>query len=159
MKLFIGNTTQQAHIFTYRRFGQKVSEPSRVTIPAGSQISIPDLDADDVRDIIDQHRAFGFCTVKEAQHNPAYRGLIYSEDISVKFHDLANGVQDTHEKLKKEGAKTRKKAAETIAGRTMATTKGKRNKTQSLEVSISADGDHDAAPSSFSQETYAAAGD
>lgn len=158
MKLFVGNPTNQTHIFTFRRLGERVDQPARVTIPSGQQIVIDDLDPEDARDIISQHRAFGFCTMTESLRNPDYRGLVYSENRPVNFHELADGVHDHHEKIKKDGARTRKRSAEAITGQTMARTQGKRHKTRTTDVEIVASSDHDAAPSAFSHETYHADG-
>ncbi|MCX8667089.1 hypothetical protein J3T99_05620 [Acetobacteraceae bacterium B3987] len=159
MKLFIGNPTNQTHIFTFRRPGDRVDNPSRSTIRPGAQIVIDDLDPEDMRDIIHQHRAFGFCTIRDALRNPTYRGLVYSEDRPVDFQALADGVQDNHEKLKAEGARNRRASAEQIAGQTIAKTKGRRNRTRSLDVEISTQSDSDKAPSAFSKETYHADGE
>lgn len=161
MKLFIGNPTHQTHIFTFRRPGERVDHPVRMTIQPGTQSTIPDLDPEDARDIIDQHKIFGFCRTSEAIRRPNYRGLVYSEDKPINFKELAEGLEGNHEKLTEEGRKNRKRTAETITGQTMAKmNRGqKKSRTKTMEVGISAQEDQGGKnTSAFSEETYEAAG-
>ncbi|MXV43467.1 hypothetical protein GS501_00025 [Saccharibacter sp. 17.LH.SD] len=160
MHLFIGNPTHQTYIFTFRRPGDRADQPSRMTIRAGAQVAIRDLDPEDARDIIKQHQVFGLCRASEAHRSPHYRGLVYSEDKPVNFKELASGLEDNHEKLTKEGQANRKRSAEAIAGQTMAQAKRgkKENLTKSMEVKITAKDDSGKNLSAFSQETYEAAG-
>lgn len=140
MKLYIGNPTKQTHIFHFRLPGHNAHQLFQRTLVPGQQVCIDDLEGGDAQAIIDQHRAFGFCTVKEAMRKRSYHGLVYSEGTPISAARLVDGIYYDHEQLTEEGEQTRKVAESTISDSVESIAdKRNRKRTENVSVEISAE--------------------
>ena len=113
--LYVANTTQQFHEFTYRVPGESSQKMMNQRIPPGTQQRIfGDAPLPVIKGIIDQHRNYGLISAAEAvKKSKNFIGLCYSIDSPVSFDELNAAVE--HNKKVKQAEDEQRKLETAIA--------------------------------------------
>jgi hypothetical protein len=107
--LYVGNCTKQDHIFRFPLPEKKSS--SIIGIPAGAQISIPDLSTPAIDGIVHAHEPYGFVDANSIDRLDAYVGYCYSIDKPISGKRLTYAVEHNMNVLAKRGEQMRNQAA------------------------------------------------
>lgn len=115
--LYVANCTKQIHDFVFRR-PEAMNTSAPVSIPPGQQREIArNLSVTDVDYIINQHRAYGMRSEREALSERNFVGLCYSLDNPVTVNTLLDRLTANDALLGKGAAEIRKGTAAAIASK------------------------------------------
>jgi len=107
-KLYVANTTRQAHQFLYQV--PEYPAPFMQNIPPGGQIAVSkDLNPVQLEAVVQHHRMYGMVHADERPNG--YSGLCYSVDKPVKLDRIQNAVVHNDAVLAERGRKQREDAA------------------------------------------------
>lgn len=113
--LYVANCTKQIHDFVFRR-PEAMNTSAPVSIPPGQQREIArNLSVQDVDYIINQHRAYGMRSEREALLERTFVGLCYSLDKPVTVNTLLERLTSNDAFLRENASEIRKGTAAAIA--------------------------------------------
>jgi hypothetical protein len=110
-KLFIANTTNQIHQFTY--WMPEAARSSMQEVPSGGQVMIAgrEMSQKEIDAILKQHEVYGLTSVADASKNPKFWGLVYSIDRPVTLVNLSGLVDRYTQQQVQRGRDARTAAA------------------------------------------------
>lgn len=117
-KLFVANTTRQAHDFAYQIPAEDLSSFKRLStqrIEAGTQQQIMgEAPLVVLEAIVEQHRRYGIVSAEEAVRTRGFVGLVYSFDRPVDLERMHYALDHNRGVLFEQGEQTRREMAVSI---------------------------------------------
>lgn len=132
MKLYIGNSGRQKHLFNYKL--PERMQPFSQDIPAGSQICL-NVTKDEAEHIIAQHAPYGLTAVGKLARD--FSGLFYSLDKEITAANIETGADKITEKLQGLSEEVRKGSVTAIDAKLAeAAASGGKQRKSGLKVEI-----------------------